>query len=132
MHIRKQLGWDKSGSGMVLSKGLMSSHVIDLLPACLSQASFALESNFNLPSKEGTDANSMDFGTMVNLGSWLVHRCFGRLGVPMTPSGGFHSFDERDMQVLKRVKKNKIEEHYLRGLLVILFFFLGGISHFRF
>jgi hypothetical protein len=29
-------------------------------------------------------------------GDWVLHKCLSRLGVPMTPSGGFHRMDSRD------------------------------------
>lgn len=76
---------------------MISFSVSNLLPTCLDQVSYKLVETFKLSDSDQGDAS--DLSTIINLGSWMLHRCFGRLGVPITPCGGFHSMDDRDMQV---------------------------------
>lgn len=76
MDVRKQFGWDRPAGAYILSKGLtkrMTQHTF--LPQCLNQALSTLSTLTDMLTK----------------GSWLLHMCIGRLGIPLTPNGGFHS-----------------------------------------
>jgi len=50
-------------------------------------------------------------------GAWVLDRCLGRLGLPLTPHGGFHQLDERDGVMLAHV----LEDHPTGAFL--------GLSH---
>jgi len=67
---RKALGWDMpaGGAGVVLSGSLLGESAAGLA-RCLDEVPWA-----QAPG-----------------GAWALHRCLGRLGVPLTASGGFHA-----------------------------------------
>ena len=86
MDTRNHIGWDMAfgGGGIVLSGGFMLGFG-EALERCFDDAPW-----FGAPG-----------------GDWVLAKCVGRLGVPLTQGGGFHQFDEGGPNMIR----DAIERH---------------------
>jgi len=102
MDTRHRIGWDMAygGGGVVLSSGFMVGYG-EALERCFDDAPW-----FAAPG-----------------GDWVLAKCVGRLGVPLTQGGGFHQFDEGGPNMIR----DALERHPVAPLLSVVYWRLGAL-----